>query len=81
MVAQAPYLNNQFYDAFFRRCRELFTGEALTPVTKEARDFLRGKGQLYVDDEHTYFRLYGFEGTPFLFPRFVTDRLFVSKVC
>ena len=36
---------------------------------------------MYVDDEHTYFKLYRFEGTPFLLPRFVTNYIFTSEVC
>ena len=70
---KASYFIYQFHDAFLRRHRELFIREAPTPVTKEAIDFLRGKGKFYIDDEHTYFRLYGFEGTPFLFPRFANN--------
>ena len=30
---------------------------------------------------NTYFKLFGFEGTPFYLPKFVTDRIFVSNLC
>lgn len=56
-------------------------GEIHAPIPKEARYFLNGKGKLYIEDEYTYFRFYGFEGTHVLFPKCVTDRLFVSEFC
>ena len=36
-----------------------------------------GKGQLFIEHVHEYFILFGFEGTPFLLPNFVTNILFV----
>lgn len=74
---KVPYFIYQFHDAFLRRCREIFKGESLAPVTKEAIDFLIEKWKLYIQEEHTYFRIYGFEGIPFLLPIFLTDRLFI----
>lgn len=69
---KSPFFIYQFHDAFLGRCREIFIGVAPAPITKEAKYFMRRKGQLYIEDEHTYFRMYGFEGTSFLYPRFVT---------
>jgi hypothetical protein len=78
---KAPFFIYQFHDSFMRRCREILTRESLTPITKEAIFFLRKKDKLYIKEDHTYFGIYGFEGMPFLVPRFDTNRLFVSKLC
>lgn len=63
---KAPFFIDQFYDSFLRRCREILIGEYPTLVTKEAQYFLSAKGKLYIEEENTYFQLYGFKGTPFL---------------
>lgn len=78
---KAPFFIYKFYDSFLRRCKEILTGEVPTPVIKEARDFLRGKGKLYIEEENTYFQMYGFKGMPFLLPRFVTNWIFASEFC
>ena len=70
---KAPFFVYQFYGSFLRKWREILIGEAPAPITKEAQYFFSGEGQLYIEEEHTYFWLYGFEGTPFLLPRFVID--------
>lgn len=68
------------HDSFLRGCREIFIGEVPATIAKEARDFLNGKGKLYIEDEHTYFWFYGFEGMPFLLPKFVIDQLFLLEL-
>lgn len=39
-----------------------------------------GKGQFYIEYEYTYFRVFGFEGTPLLLPKFFTDIVFVLEL-
>jgi hypothetical protein len=73
-----PYHMYMIYDSFLGRCREILTRDVPNRITQEARNFLDGKGKLCIEDEHTYFQLFGFEGTPFLLPKFVTNRLFFS---
>jgi hypothetical protein len=56
-------------------------GEVHDKVIRKAIYFLEGKGLLFSEDEHKYFRLFGFEGTTLLLLKFVTDKLFVSELC
>ena len=49
-------------------------------VTREAKYFLEKKCLLFSEEEHAYFRLFGFEGTSFLLSKFVTNRLFILEL-
>jgi hypothetical protein len=53
---------------------------APTRKTQEAEDFLKGKGICVHQEDHTYIKLYGYGGSPFLLPTFVCDRYFVAEV-
>ena len=76
-----PFYIYEIHDSFLRRCREIITREVPKPIMQEAGDFLKEKENLYVEDEYTYFQLFGFEGMPFLLPKFVIDQLFVLEFC
>lgn len=77
----APFHLYQIHDSFLGISREILKREVPNKITWEARYFLDGKGHLSVEEEYTYFRLFGFKGTPFLLWIFVTNRIFVSKLC
>ena len=76
---KSPFHLYHIHDSFLKIFRKIFTREIPAPITKEARYFLNGKGLLRIEDNNTYFWLYGFEGMPFLFTNLVTDRLFVLE--
>jgi hypothetical protein len=59
----------------------MLTGAAPTRITQEAEDFLKGKGVCVHQQDHTYIRLYGNEGIPFLILKCVYDRYFFAEVC
>lgn len=71
----------QIHDSFLERCITILTGEVSDRVTQETKDFLEGKDLLFLEEEHSYLRLYGFEGTPFLLLKFVIDQLFNTNLC
>jgi hypothetical protein len=48
---KAMFYMYQIHDSFLRRCKEILIGEVPEPVTREARDFLKGKWDMYVKDE------------------------------
>jgi hypothetical protein len=50
-------------------------------ITQEVEDFLKGKGICMHEEDHSYIRLYGYEGSPFLLPTFFCDRYFVVELC
>ena len=77
---KVPYHTYLIHESFLGS-REILTREVPDRITQEARNFLDGKGQLYIEDEHTYFQLFGFEGTPLLLPKFVTNKIFVLEFC
>jgi hypothetical protein len=58
----------------------IFIGEAPSRITQEVEYFLKGKGVCVHQEDHTYIRLYGYEGRPFYPPLFVCDRYFIAKV-
>lgn len=74
---KAPFHIYQILDVILGRCRAILTETIPNKVTQEAKDFLEGRGLLYIDEEHLYIKLFGFDGKHFLLPRFVIDRLFV----
>ena len=77
----APFHIYQIHDALLGRCRAILIGTIPNRCIQEARNFLEGKGLLYLEEEYSYVRLFGYEEVPLLFPKFVIDKLFISEVC
>lgn len=56
------------------------TRRSLNRITRDSKDFLAGKGVYHLEDGHSYTRLFGFEGSPFLLSKFVIDRMLIIEV-
>lgn len=78
---KAPFYIYHIQDSFLGCCREILTRTVLDRFTQEARDFLEGKGILYLKEEHSFIRLFSYEHSPIILPKFVTDRLLILEVC
>ena len=59
---KSPFHIYQIHELFLGKSREILRGEVHDRITQEAKDFLYGKAKLYLEDEHSYFPLCGFEG-------------------
>ena len=62
-------------------CRAILTSEVLNKVTRYAKEFLEEKCLFFLKEEYSYLKLYGFLGTPFLLPKFLIHRIFISYLC
>jgi hypothetical protein len=56
-------------------------GSTTPRLSIEASSFLAGKGVFEVLDDFNYFKLYGFQGKPYLLPFYVSDKFFIVEVC
>lgn len=71
----------EIHESFLGRYRVILTREVRERFTNNATYFLEGKGQFFLEDKHSYFKFYGFEGTPFFLPNFVTSIVLIQEFC
>jgi hypothetical protein len=75
-----PFIFSLIQDRFLKEFIFMLTREAPIRIIQEAEDFLKGKEVCVQQEDHTYIRPYGYEGSPFLLLIFFCDRYFVAKV-
>lgn len=61
---KASFHRYKIHDSFLGRCREILAGEVPDRVIREDINFIDGKGFMFSEEEHTHFKLFGFEGAP-----------------
>jgi hypothetical protein len=69
---------NHFYDIcnFFMIPLHLLLKNLPAPrFSQEAMNAIKEIGDWFIDDEFSYIRIFGCEGPPHLFPRYVPDRI------